>query len=125
MQTNQINILEYHYPNLVSTTVQLKRDLRLIVSEKSNFSQPKSKKAPRKVDFERQTILHVYKDVNYYGLIDEEKKTVMIFVPRKGWFESAILPLEEVAYRDDRTEESVNYRKWGNSKTMTTHMEVV
>lgn len=128
MQTIQPHMIENYHKDWVPATIMLGQDLRLTVAEQTHYAnswRAKNSKAPPRDERTRQTIIHVYKDVPYHALIDEEKKQATVFVPRKGWFETAVIPLEYVVHRSGRDEETVNYREWGMNRTSETHVEVV
>lgn len=116
---------DWFRPGHVAATVSVKRALRLTVTESTHYKQPKDPDAPRVKDLTRKTVIDLRPNVPYHALIDEEKGTMRLFVAHRGFIEEVTVSVDEIAERFDRCDPDVDYRKWGNNRSVDIKVEVV
>jgi hypothetical protein len=101
---------DFYRDHLIPATVTLKRDLAIISTETA---------CVKKVNYQREKRLIAYETMEYHALIDEAERTVRLFVPIDGFIEEVSIPLRYVKSRIDRTEQPIDYRKWGNTRKVS------
>lgn len=116
---------DWFRPGHIAATVNIKRALRLTVTESTHYKQPRNPLAKKATDLTRQTIIELRPNVPYHALIDEEKETMRLFVAHRGFIEEVTVSTEEIADRFDRCDPDVDYRKWGNNRSVDTKVEVI